>query len=101
MAAINILRSRSHRIRDGYVFEGTGTFNSTDATGTLAIPSASKVRNVLLTWAGTPASDEIISSPAPNSTSGFIDLSSGAITITRTGGSKTSALAFNFRIEYQ
>jgi hypothetical protein len=47
----------------------------------------------------TSPPDEILYGPAPNSSSGKIDLTSGKITISRTGSNPTSALKFAFRAE--
>ncbi len=71
-------------------------FTTTGGTVTINVPDQFRRYHVVgIVWAGTPASDEIASVPAPG-TDGVIAAtgSQGAYTvvITRTGASKTSGL---------
>jgi hypothetical protein len=78
---------------------GVGTFNSTDATGTLAIP----LEYVLcgqLTPIGTVAGDENLSIVGTPNSLGRINRSAdGTITIQRTGAAKTAGLKFFYDLE--
>lgn len=113
------------------LIDGTAAANSTKATGgasmaastafPLTITTAAVLANsnyeltatkngsgttltqlsVAFTYTYTGSQDEQVYAPAPNATTGFFDLSSGKITISRNGTSLTSALPFRFRVEGQ
>lgn len=49
MADFTIIRKRSHRVRDGFIYEGECTWPTTATSATLPVPSAGKVRRAILT----------------------------------------------------
>lgn len=78
---------------------GVGTFNSTDASGTLLSP-LEYVMNCQLTPIGTVAADENLSiAGTPNSLGRINRSADGTFTIQRTGAAKTAGLQFFYDME--
>lgn len=101
MAAMTLVSQKITPIlsaQDGCVMvRGVAKFPTTDATGTLAVAPIRQIQVVQLTPVAGAAADEILQ--GPDVSSGYIDTdASGCITITRTGASKTSGLAFSYLV---
>lgn len=101
MADITIINSElteQHNGQRGFRrFRGIGSFNSTDATGTLLIKGFVRVDMVHVTPAQAPNTDEQLYTSDTVQTSGHILPTNNAITIARTG-TKTSGLKFHFDV---
>ena len=100
--AITLLHKQISKGPRNYRMQFTCAFSTTDANGTVRIPTELGGRCVIcgLAIIGTPASDEVISFDEDAHTiQGIITITSGVLTIKRTAASKTSGLKFSFSIE--
>ncbi len=101
--AITVIKTETFEMHQGHrgyrEVRKRCAFSTTDASGTVDITPLMRVEHVDITPGGTPASDEIISGPIIDPTTGVVTVASNAVTITRTGASKTSGQVFWLRLQ--
>jgi len=84
---------KSHLVGGGAVVSGIVAFTTTGATVEVNCGGFTKISGASALALGTPASDEVLSFNETATAGEFMDVpTSGTITLTRTGASKTSGL---------
>lgn len=101
--ALSVLRQECQHLTGGqagrYCYRGIAAFTTTSQTGTITT-SLSKITHCSLTIIGTPASDEILSFSEDGhvGADGYLTVTSGVVTVVRTGAVATSGLKFTFEL---